>query len=70
MRLSIPGFKTQYIDEPEQDAPAPPKADPLPSIQQAMAMADARHKLSGPISNPDTNIIPPVRMKPLRESAK
>lgn len=70
MRVSIPGFNTQYIDEPAVAEAPKPKAAPLPSIQAAMAMADARQALQGPVSNPGAEIIPPVKSKPLREASK
>lgn len=42
MKIFRPGLPTLYIDEPE---PQPPKGAPnaLPSVQEAMALAQARH---------------------------
>ncbi len=70
MRVSIPGFKTQFVDEPAVAEAPVPKAAPLPSIQAAMAMADARQALQKPLSNPGVDIIAPVRPKMLRETSK
>lgn len=64
MRIYTPGFKPVYVDEPAPaEDRAPPKAPPLPSIQAAMAAADARQAMQKPIANPGVEIIPPVRPK-------
>jgi hypothetical protein len=44
MKIYVPGFPVKHVDEaaPTEAAPAAESANPLPSVAQAMAQANAR----------------------------
>jgi hypothetical protein len=77
MKVHVPGFPVRYVDEPELIEEVKAEANPLPSVDEAIAQADARqaqvlnYTRSAPLKEPDLtstadgqNVPRPVTDKP------